>query len=154
MLIPSKERLTSTELNLIKNNYKNNFDEDLLDFGYNAIDSNIKYVDWREIIYQMAKDYYQYNELDNFNRKIMEANGTLYPKGITGYERYYIDINGFWREQYWGWDEELEPTINDIDIQYVRQANRLLVKDEDIAVRSRMNPVLVKEILSEEFLLE
>jgi len=46
----------------------------------------------------MAKDFYAYNELDNFNWKIIEANGERYPQGITGYERYYIDMNGFWRD--------------------------------------------------------
>jgi hypothetical protein len=27
-------------------------------------------VDWRELIYQMAKDYYAFNSLDNFELKI------------------------------------------------------------------------------------
>jgi hypothetical protein len=53
--------------------------------------------DWREIIYQMARDYYQYGQLENFIAKIIEANGDLYPNGITGYEQYYVDIQGFWR---------------------------------------------------------
>ena len=56
--------------------------------------------DWREIIYQMAKDYYKYNILDNFEIKIIEANKDYYPTGITGYEAYYIDIQGFWRQLY------------------------------------------------------
>ena len=56
--------------------------------------------DWREIIYQMACDYYQYGQLENFISKIIEANGDLYPNGITGYEQYYIDIQGFWRQLY------------------------------------------------------
>ena len=42
--------------------------------------------DWREIIYQMARDYYQYGQLENFISKIIEANGDLYPNGVTGYE--------------------------------------------------------------------
>lgn len=56
------------------------------------------FCDWREIIYQMACDYYQYNHLDDFELKIIQANGSLYPLGKTGYENYYIDLQGFWRE--------------------------------------------------------
>jgi hypothetical protein len=46
----------------------------------------------------MACDYYQYNHLDDFELKIIQANGSLYPLGKTGYENYYIDLQGFWRE--------------------------------------------------------
>jgi hypothetical protein len=47
--------------------------------------SNTDY-DWREIIYQMAKDYYQYNRLSDFLFKVRDANKSLYPTGKTGYE--------------------------------------------------------------------
>lgn len=94
----------------------------------------INFVDWREIIYQMAKDYYQYNndiddtfvangkiELpyqgytqDDFlsvlqENNIIVENGQkvfLYPGGYTGYEKYYIDMQGFWRDLY---DPAAEP---------------------------------------------
>ena len=56
--------------------------------------------DWRELIYQMAKDYRQYNHLDGFEAKIAQANPDLYPTGKTGYEQYYIDMEGFWRQLY------------------------------------------------------
>ena len=56
--------------------------------------------DWREIIYQMSLDFYKYNQLDNFNAKVAEANPDLYPTGRTGYEQYYIDLQGFWRQIY------------------------------------------------------
>lgn len=56
--------------------------------------------DWREIIYIMAKDYYKYNYLDDFELKIIQANPKDYPTGQTGYESYYIDIQGFWRQLY------------------------------------------------------
>ena len=56
--------------------------------------------DWRELIYQMALDYYHYNFLDDFQLRIIEANGELYPIGQTGYEQYYIDMQGFWRQLY------------------------------------------------------
>ena len=57
--------------------------------------------DWREIIYQMAKDYYQYNFLDDFELRVAAANQTLFPSGKTGYENYYIDIYSFWRDLYY-----------------------------------------------------
>ena len=54
---------------------------------------------WRELIYQMAQDYYKYNRLSNFNQKIQEANPSFI-NGKTGYEQYYVDIAGFWRDVY------------------------------------------------------
>lgn len=56
--------------------------------------------DWREIIYQMQKDYYKYNFLDDFTLKVGAANPNHYPTGATGYEQYYVDIQGFWRYLY------------------------------------------------------
>jgi hypothetical protein len=53
--------------------------------------------DWREIIYQMAVDYYQYNQVDEFYSKVAAANPTTCLNGKTGYEKYYIDMQGFWR---------------------------------------------------------
>ena len=67
-------------------------------------------VDWREIIFQMAKDYYQSNHSDNiddayyvtiaYNNTDPEHKISLYPYGKTGYEHYYHDIEGFWRLLY------------------------------------------------------
>lgn len=54
--------------------------------------------DWREIIYHMASDYYKFNQLDDFYKRIIQANGDLYLFGETGYEQYYEDIQGFWRQ--------------------------------------------------------
>jgi cytochrome c biogenesis protein ResB len=52
----------------------------------------------------MAKDYYNYGQLNDFTSKIINANKAkkkdeedLYINGITGYEQYYLDIQGFWR---------------------------------------------------------
>ena len=63
--------------------------------------------DWREIIYRMALDYFAYNKLDNFLSKVAAANKAvaaededLYPLGYTGYESYYTDLQGFWRQLY------------------------------------------------------
>ena len=55
--------------------------------------------DWREVIYQMGLDYYKYNMLDNFELLVAAAN-PQYPTGQTGYERYYTDLQGFWRQLY------------------------------------------------------
>lgn len=58
--------------------------------------------DWREIIYQMAKDYYKYG-IDNsseYESVVAKNNPSLYPSGETGYEQYYSDVFGFWREIY------------------------------------------------------
>lgn len=64
-------------------------------------------VDWRELIYIMAIDYFKYNAYDYFQMKVAEANREkghfeedLYPIGYTGYEIYYTDLQGFWRELY------------------------------------------------------
>ena len=54
--------------------------------------------DWREIIYQMALDYYQNNQKDDFEIMIAQNNYDentgmdYYPTGITGYEQYYTDL--------------------------------------------------------------
>ena len=64
-------------------------------------------VDWRELIYIMALDYFKYNHYDYFQEKVAQANRgkghfgeNLYPIGYTGYEIYYTDIQGFWRTLY------------------------------------------------------
>lgn len=66
------------------------------------------YVDWRELIYRMAIDYYNHNIEDDFYVKLRENNVVeldgekiqLYPNGKTGYERYYTDMEAFWRQLY------------------------------------------------------
>jgi len=67
----------------------------------------------------MALDYYRYNFLDNFELLLIKANtledGTCYyPTGQTGYEQYYIDLQGFWRDLYY-------PNLND---------NKTVLEDE------------------------
>ncbi len=81
-----------------------------------------KLVDWREIIYQMAKDYFAgqgcdktsldyhpiYNikgelvldDVDHFLSTVARLNPKYYPSGYTGYEQYYTDMEGFWRQLY------------------------------------------------------
>lgn len=78
--------------------------------------------DWREIIYQMALDYYQYGRLENFLPKVRDANMvvnedgelvSLYPTGKTGYEQYYIDLQGFWRDLYYPYAKDSYFTYTD-----------------------------------------
>lgn len=63
-------------------------------------------VDWREIIYQMALDYFKYNQDEDFLSKVRDNNIlfdspiSLYPTGKTGYEMFYTDLQGFWRQIY------------------------------------------------------
>ena len=56
--------------------------------------------DWRELIYQMALDYRKHNHDDDFEVRVAENNPDDYPTGQTGYEPYYIDLEGFWRQLY------------------------------------------------------
>ena len=75
-------------------------------------DSNYLICDWREIIYRMAKDYTKYHQIsdnktneqneiaENFTSLIARNNPNYYPTGYTGYEHYYVDMEGFWRELY------------------------------------------------------
>lgn len=57
-------------------------------------------VDWREIIYQMAEDYYSLNERDDFKEILKRNNPEVCRNGRTGYENFYTDILGFWRQLY------------------------------------------------------
>lgn len=61
-------------------------------------------VDWREIIYQMALDYYKHNQEEDFYLTLAFNNTVdgmcYYNDGITGYEAYYTDLQGFWRQIY------------------------------------------------------
>ena len=45
----------------------------------------------------MALDYFKHNQEDDFYTKLIHNNPYHYPTGITGYEQFYSDIQGFWR---------------------------------------------------------
>ena len=69
---------------------------------------NCVVVAWQEIIFQMQKDYRKYNHSDDFettisqnNPPIAELNFKGYTNGRTGYEIYYIDLEGYWRQIYY-----------------------------------------------------
>ena len=101
---------------------------------------NAYYVDWRELIYQMALDYFmsqgcsEKNPIydlsgnvvltspDDFAATLGRLNPEYYASGETGYEQYYTDLQGFWRELY---DPFYEPSlIYDVG-KYVNQIEKL-----------------------------
>lgn len=76
----------------------------------------IKVSDWREILYQMAKDYYDNGTQPDFWQKINEHNDNLYLSWKTGYEAFYEDILGFWRQLYY--DPLYEPLDYELPVGY------------------------------------
>ena len=62
-------------------------------------------LDWRELIYQMAREYRRYNrtpkelEMKDYTKQLSWRN-PQYRSGHTGYEQYYTDMEGFWRSLY------------------------------------------------------
>lgn len=62
------------------------------------------FVDWRELIYKMALDYRRFYHNDDFLYRVASSNikngESLYSTGRTGYEQYYVDMEGFWRQIY------------------------------------------------------
>ena len=92
-------------------------------------------VDWREIIYQMALDYYKYGHLDNFELMVRRANPDYYPTGKTGYEQYYIDIQGFWRQLY---NPNIEEQIKDLtnSIDSLTQIKNSAENDYQVAINN------------------
>ena len=65
--------------------------------------------DWRELIYQMAIDFYQHGQDTDYYYKLQQNNPWAL-NGRTGYEQYYSDLQAFWRELY-----NPSPTPDDID---------------------------------------
>jgi hypothetical protein len=45
----------------------------------------------------MALDYFKYNQEANFYSTLIKNNLEYYPTGMTGYEQFYTDMQGFWR---------------------------------------------------------
>lgn len=82
-------------------------------------------IDWRELIYIMAKDYYKHNQDEDFEIQLAQNNALNYPMGLTGYEQYYQDIEGFWRQLY---DPEKK------DSNYVKQC-----QDNKIEAQNNLN---------------
>ena len=134
-------------------------------------------VDWRELIYQMAKDYFlgqgcsetspiydNYGNLvlnnpDHFLYEVGQRNSEYYPTGITGYEQYYTDMEGFWRQLYnpdyipqlvytkGGYENSVEKIGNSNFYNTVKNWNNTYVSDiiidyyfdEDLAEKAGIN---------------
>lgn len=97
-------------------------------------DSSNVFCDWREIIYRMALDYNKYNHLDDFETRIIRANSDLYPSGRTGYEQYYIDMQGFWRLLYNPFEDlgQMQQDISDINYALIELENSIIWQIEGI----------------------
>lgn len=101
-------------------------------------------VDWREIIYQMAIDYNAHCHEDDFMVKVYNNNEGLFNEdGTTGYESYYTDMEGFWRDLY----NPRPPIAGGAD--FIRLINEVINALEDYKVGHLTN-VQMKE-LGEDF---
>lgn len=109
--LPVHMRFAIDEKPTMYTNYENNvytvyteeeYKEKIHEYGGNVSLNNkiISNIDWREIIYQMALDFRGHNREDDFYIQIRKNNPYTCPKGMTGYEQYYIDMEGFWRQLY------------------------------------------------------
>lgn len=72
--------------------------EVILKQGVNTVYTTDEF-EYPELIYQMAIDFYAHNQDADFLLQIANAN-PQFPDGQTGYEQYYIDMQGFWRQLY------------------------------------------------------
>lgn len=94
--------------------------------------TNCVICDWREIIYQMAKDYRKHNHEDDFYVQVRKNNGKdingewRYPKGITTYEPFYIDLEGFWRQLY------CPPDLWQSKTSESGKMNTVIIKDKEL----------------------
>ena len=121
-----KGRLHFKILQVIKDD-NGNLTVDTKTVGYNYDDTMI-ICDWRELIYQMALDYNKYGHLDNFEQKVAQANPELYPSGRTGYEQYYIDMQGFWRQLYNPYPYTKQNITNEDEY---KEYEELFIKNQD-----------------------
>lgn len=79
--------------------------------NFDSLKDSTYIVDWRELIYQMALDYYNLNEwsksnkfradeISSYTELLISNNPETCAKGRTGYENFYTDQQGFWRQLY------------------------------------------------------
>ena len=116
--------------NTIKNQANKEFQE-LLDSGY------VNLVDWREVIYRMALDYRKHYHDDDFLINIAKQN-PQYPNGKTGYEQYYIDLEGFWQDLY-----NSNPEIEYLELDY---DNGINVSEDDLYIRYGYRKVTFEDL--------
>ena len=104
-----------------------------------------KEYDWRELIYQMALDYRRCYHNDDFLYYLSKYN-PQYPTGKTGYEQYYVDMEGFWRQLYdpskgAEYIGEVETQWNNEAIDYDNQIveKETILLDADIALQQAIS---------------
>ena len=71
--------------------------------NYKGSKDNAIVVDWRELIFQMAVDYSLHQDKNPeflYAIRTTGDNWKYYSNGITGYEQYYIEMQGNWRALY------------------------------------------------------
>ena len=92
---------------------------------WDGIEYTSQEYDWRELIYQMALDYRRHYHEDDFLYTIAEKN-PHFEGGRTGYEQYYTDLEGFWRDLY-----NPNPELKDrtIDIISARASQNCYIKN-------------------------
>lgn len=112
-----QERITTT-VALYENQVR--YEDNILDFISQAKQLSGLVVDWRELIYQMAKDYYNYanNPKYDYNYILVQNNSeNLQKNDNTGYEVFYTDVLGFWRQLYYN------PLLENIDFDIEQNTN-------------------------------
>ena len=70
----------------------------------NSLYESVVKVNWRELIYQMARDYFDYyqNPKIDYQQELYNSNqDVLLKTGLTGYEVFYTDMLSFWRTLYY-----------------------------------------------------
>lgn len=128
--------------------------------------------DWREILYQMAHDYYQFSLLGNFYNKLKYYNKASiinsnliagnyffvsqnqFTSNKTGYEQYYLDINSLWRELY---DPNLKYDYNLIDKSidsykecYIKDEYKLITSINDLKEKAKNYNIYVARMYKDE----
>ena len=97
-------------------------------------------VDWREVIYQMAIDYNKHHLDEDYYFSLMSNNFGNYSNGKTGYEQYYVDLEGFWRSIYcpeYAQEDEYEVVypsrseyLNNYESYYYDAPNYMTLREE------------------------
>ena len=115
--------------------------EDKLDKEYEEYlkSGKLNFVDWREIIYQMAVDFYAHNQKDDFELTLGKNNEQFYSSGQTGYEQYYIDLLGFWRQLYVPIFAENEQSAVDLVNSTLEEYNKWLLEHPTASKEDKAN---------------
>ena len=79
--------------------YNENYYDSMENIEIPSIDAKTS-LDWRELIYQMAEDYNKHHLDEDYYIKLANNNYGRYMNNKTGYEQYYVDLEGFWRQLY------------------------------------------------------